>query len=60
MPVKSKFYGLIVARYYLDTKQYNLPHFHLKHGEMEGIYEIPGGELFESALPINKAKLIKA
>jgi hypothetical protein len=60
MPVISMFYGLIVAMYYLDTKQNNLPHIHVKYGEMEGIYEIPGGELIEGSLPANKEKLIKA
>ena len=54
------FYGLIVAMYYLDTKQHNLPHIHVIYGEMEGIYEIPSGELIEGSLPTNKEKLIKA
>jgi len=28
MPVISVFYGLIIAMYYLDTKQHKLPHIH--------------------------------
>lgn len=40
MPVISMFYGLIIAMYYLDTKQQKLPHIHVKYGEMEGVYEI--------------------
>jgi len=53
-------YGLIVAMYYLHTKQHNLPHIHVKYCEMEGRYEITGGELIEGTLPTNKENLIKA
>lgn len=60
MPVISLFYGLIVAMYYLDTKQHNLPHIHVRYEEMEAIYEIPNGKLLEGFLPINKEKLIQA
>jgi hypothetical protein len=60
MPVISMFYGLIVAMYYLDTKQHNLPHIHVKYGEKEAVYQIPEGELLEGTLPSNKEKLIKA
>ena len=60
MPVISMFYGLIIAMYYLDTRQHNLPHIHVKYGEMEGIYEIPSGTLIEGSLPSNKEKLVKA
>lgn len=60
MPVISMFYGLIIAMYYLDTKQHNLPHIHVKYGDMEGVYEIPNGNLLEGSLPSNKEKLVKA
>jgi len=60
MPVISMFYGLIIAMYYLDTKQHNLPHIHVKYGEMEGVYKIPEGDLIEGFLPSNKEKLLKA
>jgi hypothetical protein len=60
MPVISMFYGLIVAMYYLDTKQHKLPHIHVKYGDMEGVYEIPSGKLLEGALPSNKEKLVQA
>jgi Domain of unknown function (DUF4160) len=53
-------YGLIVAMYYLDTKQHKLPHIHVKYGEKEAVYQIPEGELLEGSLPGNKEKLIKA
>ena len=54
------FYGLIVSMYYLDTKQHNLPHIHVKYGEMEGVYKIPEGSLLEGLLPVNKEKLVQA
>lgn len=60
MPVISMFYGLIVAMYYLDTKQHHLPHIHVKYGEMEAVYEIPSGRLLEGSLPSNKEKLVLA
>jgi hypothetical protein len=60
MPVISMFYGLIVSMYYLDTKQHNHPHIHVKYGELEGIYQIPEGYLLEGLLPLNKEKLIQA
>jgi hypothetical protein len=60
MPVISMFYGLIVSMYYLDTKQHNLPHIHVRYGELEGVYKISDGNLLEGFLPANKEKLVKA
>jgi hypothetical protein len=60
MPVISMFYGLIISMYYLDTKQHKWPHIHVKYGEMEAVYKIPGGELIEGSLPTNKEKLVQA
>ena len=60
MPVISMFYGLIIAMYYLDTKQHKLPHIHVRYGELEAVYKIPDGELLEGQLTANKEKLIKA
>ena len=54
MPVISMFYGLIVAMYYLDTKQHKLPHIHVKYGEKEAVYQTPDGDLPEGFLPTNK------
>jgi hypothetical protein len=54
MPVIAMFYGLIVSMYYLDTKQHNHPHIHVKYGELEAIYQIPDGFFLEGSLPSNK------
>lgn len=60
MPVISMFYGLIVAMYYLDIRQHNLPHIHVKYSGLEAVYEIPNGYLLEGSLPSNKEKLVQA
>ncbi|MGF7080089.1 DUF4160 domain-containing protein [Mucilaginibacter sp. UYCu711] len=60
MPVISMFYGLIVAMYYLDTRQHSLPHIHVKYSGVEAVYEIPNGKLLEGSLPANKEKLLLA
>ena len=60
MPVISMFYGLIIAMYYLDTKQHNLPHIHVKYSGSEAVYSIPDGKLLEGSLPANKEKLVQA
>ncbi len=60
MPVISLFYGLIVSMYYLDNKQHNLPHIHVKYNELEAVFTIPDGNLLEGSLPNNKIKLVKA
>ncbi len=60
MPVISMFYGLIVSMYYLDNKQHNYPHIHVKYQESEGVYRIPDGALLEGSLPIGKSKLVEA
>ena len=60
MPVISLFYGLIISMYYLDNKQHNLPHIHVKYNECEAVFSIPEGELLDGKLPNNKTKLVKA
>lgn len=60
MPVISMFYGLIVAMYYLDTKQHNHPHIHVKYQDSEAVFRIPDGLLLEGSLPKGKIKLVEA
>jgi Domain of unknown function (DUF4160) len=54
------FYGLIIAMYFFDNKQHNLPHIHVFYGDEEAIFEIPDGNLIDGDLPNNKLKLIAA
>jgi hypothetical protein len=60
MPVISMFYGLIIAMYYLDIKQHNHPHIHVKYAEYEAVVRIPDGEVIEGELPSGKMKLVQA
>ena len=60
MPVVSMFYGLVVMMYFMDKKQHNFPHIHVRYGEMEVVIRIPDGEVIEGTLPSNKMKLISA
>ena len=46
--------------YYLDNKQHNLPHIHVKYNEFDSVFSIPDGEMLEGKLPLNKIKLVKA
>lgn len=60
MPAISMFYGLIVYMYYLDNKQHNFPHIHVRYQDQEGVYRIPDGVLIEGNLPSGKSKLVEA
>lgn len=60
MPVISMFYGIIVSLYYIDNKQHNRPHIHVKYQEHEAVVAIPDGEVLEGEIPRNKMKLIQA
>ncbi len=46
--------------YYLDNKQHNFPHIHVRYQEDEGVYRIPDGILIQGILPTGKAKLVEA
>ncbi len=47
MPTISMFYGIIVYMYYVDNKQHQIPHIHVKYQEHEAVVSIPDGELLE-------------
>ncbi|MBI5727017.1 MAG: DUF4160 domain-containing protein [Ignavibacteriales bacterium] len=60
MAIISMFYGIIVSMYYLDTKQHNLPHIHVKYQEQEAVFSIPEGSLISGKLTENKSRLVLA
>ena len=60
MPVFSMFYGLLISMYYLDNKQHNLPHIHVKYNDEEAVFSIPEGLLIACSIPKNKIKLVQA
>ena len=60
MPVISLFQGLIIYMFYLDNKQHDLPHIHVKYNDQNAVYSIPDGNLLEGSLARSKEKLILA
>lgn len=60
MAIISMFYGIIISMYYLDNKQHNLPHIHVKYQDEEIIISIPDGNILDGNLKANKLKLVLA
>ena len=60
MAIISMFYGIIISMYYLDNKQHNLPHIHVKYQDEEAEISISDGVLLEGSLKTNKMKLVQA
>lgn len=60
MAVLSMFYGIIVSIYFLDNKQHNIPHIHIKYQEYEIVLSIPEGDILDGSIPLNKLKLVEA
>jgi hypothetical protein len=60
MPVISMFYGIIVSMYFVDNRQHNAPHVHVRFQNDEAVYSIPDGELLAGSLPRAKARLVEA
>ena len=60
MAILSMFYGIIISMYYLDNKQHNLPHIHVKYQDEEAVISIIDGMLLEGTLKQNKMKLVQA
>jgi hypothetical protein len=60
MGIISMFYGIIISMYYLDNRQHNLPHIHVKYQDEEAVISIIDGQLLEGTLKINKMKLVQA
>lgn len=48
------FYGIIISMYYLDNKQHNLPHIHVKYQDEEIIISIPDGNILDGNLKANE------
>ncbi|WP_069471879.1 type II toxin-antitoxin system toxin DhiT [Candidatus Marithrix sp. Canyon 246] len=60
MPSLSTFYGIIIYMYFMDNKQHNLPHIHVKYQEYEVVVSIPEGDVLEGSIPSSKMKLLQA
>ncbi|MDM8569401.1 DUF4160 domain-containing protein [Thiotrichales bacterium HSG1] len=59
-PSISIFYGIIIYMYFMDNKQHNLPHIHVKYQEYEVVISIPKGDVLEGNIPKSKMKLLQA
>ena len=46
--------------YYLDNKQHNLPHIHVKYQDDEAVISIIDGQLLDGNLKNSKMKLVQA
>ncbi|MEQ1558505.1 MAG: DUF4160 domain-containing protein [Methyloglobulus sp.] len=60
MPAISMFYGIIIYMYFMDNKQHNTPHIHVRYQEHEVIVSIPDGNVLEGSIPNAKMKLLQA
>ncbi len=60
MPIISMFFGIIVSMYFLDNRQHNQPHIHVKYQNDEAVVSIPSGELLEGEIPPAKMRLVLA
>jgi len=60
MPSLSTFYGIIVYMYFMDNKQHNLPHIHVKYQGDEVVVSIPEGDVLQGEIPSRKMKLLQA
>lgn len=60
MPTISMFYGIIVYMYFMDNKQHQCPHIHVRYQGQEVIVAIPDGEVLDGEIPAAKMKLLQA
>ena len=60
MGIISMFYGIIISMYYLDNKQHNLPHIHVRYQDEEAVVSVIDGQLLDGTLKTNKMKLVQA
>jgi len=55
MPVISRFYGILIAMYFLD---HNPPHIHAKYSGYEALFDF-NGNMIEGFLPKRAVKLVQ-
>lgn len=60
MPVISMFYGLIISMYFMDNKQHKSAHIHVRYGDDECVFGIPGGDILGGTIPFSKVRLVQA
>lgn len=50
MPVLSRFYGIVIKMYYLQS-EHNPPHIHASYNENAAVIDFMTGEVIEGKLP---------
>ena len=59
MPLISQFYGILIYIYKEIGGKHNMPHFHAKYNDFEGVYDFDGN-LLDGELPNKQNKLVEA
>lgn len=57
MPVISRFYGLVIKMYFMQS-EHNPPHIHALYGEYMGIMDIQTRKMIAGDLPNRAAKML--
>ena len=60
MAIISMFYGIIISMYYLDNKQHNLPHIHVRYAGEKASVAIEDGRVLAGSLPTKQMKMVQA
>lgn len=56
MPELSRFYGIVVAMYWLDHPP---PHFHVRYGDATARIEVGSGAVIDGWLPRRALKMVR-
>ena len=59
MPIISSFFGIIVRMYFKDTQQHNTPHFHVKYGGENAVFDL-NGNIIAGSFPPKQTKYVVA
>lgn len=58
MPVLSKFYGIVIRMYYLQS-EHNPPHIHASYNEHAAVIDFMTGEVIEGKLPTKALAMVQ-
>jgi hypothetical protein len=58
MPVISKFYGIVIRFYFLQS-EHNPPHIHALYKNYAAAIELATGDVIDGNLPPSKVRLVK-
>lgn len=58
MPVISRFYGIIIRMYFMQS-EHNPPHVHALYGDYAAAFSITSGEIIDGDIPNRAALLVK-